>query len=143
MRHIIPLIQVVPILLVVLVDEAPLAIVVFGRAISQGIEDLGIALRVGEGRTLVHHLQGVEQPEHHSHFVLADGCGSGKSNPSIRAFPMGQCKNLRLGALLKNFAYHGEVHIVSVGDNVIPRKVVLLNLGLDHLFGVNRKVLLQ
>lgn len=133
----------VPELLVVLMNKAPLAIVMLWRVIPQSVEDLGVTLWVGEGGTLVHHLQGVEQSEHHSHFMLTDGCGGGKSNSLIRAFHVGQSKNLRLGALLKNLANYGEVHIISVGHNVVPREVVRLNFGLDLFFGVNGKVLLQ
>mmetsp|Transcript_23970 Transcript_23970/g.50840 ORF Transcript_23970/g.50840 Transcript_23970/m.50840 type:complete len:231 (-) Transcript_23970:1438-2130(-) len=143
MRSIIPFVQIIAILLIVLMNKAPLAIVMLRWIISQGIEDLSITLRIRKGWTLVHHLQGVKQPEHHAHLMLAHWAGSRESNASIRAFDVGQCKNLRLGALLEDLANYWEIHIISIGHNMVPREVVLLYFRLNLLFDFDGKVLLQ
>jgi len=118
-RSIIPFFQIITILLVVLVDKAPLAVIMLGWIIPQCVEDLSITLGIGKGWTLVHHLQCVEQPEHDAHFMLANGCSSAKSNSSARAFDMSQREYLRLGALLQNLTNNWVVHVIGVRDNAV------------------------
>ena len=66
MGCVVPLLQEISVFLIVLVDEAPLAVIVLWWVVPQSVKDLGVALGIGECWALVHHLQCVKQSEHHT-----------------------------------------------------------------------------
>jgi hypothetical protein len=75
--------------------------------------------------------------------MLAHWRGSGKSDTPIWTFNMGQSEDLGLCALLKDLRYHREIHVISVGYDMIPGILVVQCGTLDFILHVDGKILFQ
>ena len=82
--------------LLLFVNDGVLASRLSRRIITECIEDLRVASWIRVRWSLVHDFERIEQPEHHSHFVLADRRCRCKCYLAIWSFNVRQCKYLWL-----------------------------------------------